>query len=175
MFLAAVAVIGVLISAWQAWQWVGGKVTRVRTAVRAAEPILECTVDGYGGVGSGFTASIHNSGFRAHDLALTVPTMGVVWQQTFLAGGDWAKPQKSIAGNASLRTTKVGGSAKTLTDPVATLTYEDDFQHVYTLTLPLTQTLRDDGRFNFASLPDKARVDRPTLTALRLWRLRKRV
>jgi hypothetical protein len=168
MFLAAVAVIGVLISAWQAWQWVGGKVTRVRTAVRAAEPILECTVDGYGGVGSGFTASIHNSGFRAHDLALTVPTMGVVWQQTFLAGGDWAKPQMPIAENASLRTTK-------LTDPVATLSYEDDFQHVYTLTLPLTQTPRDDGRFNFGSLPDKTRVDRPALTALTLWRLRKKV
>jgi hypothetical protein len=94
--------------------------------------------------------------------------MGVVWQQTFLAGGDWAKPQMPIAENASLRTTK-------LTDPVATLSYEDDFQHVYTLTLPLTQTPRDDGRFNFGSLPDKTRVDRPALTALTLWRLRKKV
>jgi len=33
----------------------------------------------------GLAASIHNSGVRAHDLALTVPAMGVVWQQTFLA------------------------------------------------------------------------------------------
>jgi hypothetical protein len=94
--------------------------------------------------------------------------MGVVWQQTFLAGGDWATPQMPIGENASLRTTK-------LTDPVATLTYEDDFQHVYTLTLPLTQTPRDDGQFNFGSLPDKARVERPALTGLKLWRLRKRV
>ena len=169
MFLAIMAVVGVLISAWQAWQWVSGDVARVRTAVRSAEPTLECTVGSYGGAGSGLTAPIHNSGsVRAHDLALTVPTMGVVWQQTFLAGGDWAKPQMPIAENASLRTTK-------LTDPVATLTYEDDFQHVYTLTLPLTQTPGDDGRFNFGSLPGKARVDRPAFTALRLWRLRKKV
>jgi hypothetical protein len=172
MFLAVVAVVGVLISAWQ---WVVGEVARVRTAVRAAEPILECTVSSYGGPGSGLTATIHNSGFRAHDLALNVPTMGVVWQQAFLAGGDWAKPQKPIAENASRRTTKFGASANTLIDLVATLTYEDDFQHAYTLTLPLTQTPRDDGRFNFVSLPDKARVDRPALTALTLWRLRKKV
>jgi hypothetical protein len=166
--LAVAAVVGVLISAWQARQWVSGEVARVRTAVRAAEPTLDCTVGSYGCAGSGLTASIHNSGVRAHDLALSVPTMGLVWHQTFLAGGDWAKPQMPVADNASLRTTK-------LTDPVATLTYEDDFQHVYTLTLPLTQTPRDDGRFNFGSLPDKARVDRPALTALKLWRLRKKV
>src|SRR5712691_11542142 len=104
MFLAVVAVVGVLISAWQAWRWVGRKVAQVRTAVRAAEPTLECTVGSYGGAGFGLTASIHNSGFRAHDLALTVPTMGVVWQQTFLAGGYWAKPQRPIADNASRRT-----------------------------------------------------------------------
>jgi hypothetical protein len=169
MFLAVVAVVGVLISARQAWQWVSGEVARVRTSVRAAEPTLDCTVGSYGGAGSGLTTSIHNSGsVRAHDLALTVPTMGLVWHQTFLAGGDWAKPQMPIAENASLRTTK-------LPDPVATLTYEDDFQHIYTMTIPLTQTPRDDGRFNFGSLPDKARVDRPALTALKLWRLRKKV
>ena len=166
--LAIVAVVAVLISAWQARQWVSGEVARVRTSVRAAEPTLDCTVGSNGGAGSGLTASIHNSGFRAHDLALTVPTMGLVWHQTFLAGGDWATPQMPIAENPSLRTTK-------LPDPVATLTYEDDFQHVYTLTLPLTQTPRDDGRFNFGSLPDKARVDRPALTALTLWRLRRKV
>ena len=166
--LAVVAVGAVLISAWRVRQWVSGEVARVRTSVRAAEPTLDCTVGSYGSAGSGLTASIHNSGFRAHDLTLAVPTMGVVWQQTFLAGGDWAKPQMPSAENASLRTTK-------LTDPVATLTYEDDFQHIYTLTLPLTQTPRDDGRFNFWSIPDKARVDRPALTALTLWRLRKKV
>ena len=169
MFLAIVAVVGVLISAWQARQWVRREVARTRTSVGAAEPTLDCTVGSYGDAGFGLTASIHNSGFRAHDLALTVPTMGVVWQQTFLGGGDWAKPQMPIAENASLRTTKFTDN------PVATLTYEDDFQHVYTLTLPLTQTPRDDGRFNFGSLADKARVDRPALTALTLWRLRKKI
>src|SRR6266851_1521123 len=113
MFLAIMAVVGVLISAWQAWQWVSGDVARVRTAVRAAEPTLECTVGSHGDAGSGLTAPIHNSGsVRAHDLALTVPTMGVVWQQAFLEHGDWPKPQMPIAENASLRTTK-------LTDPVA--------------------------------------------------------
>ena len=168
LFLAVVAVVGVLISAWQAWQWVSGEVARARTSVRAAEPTLDCTVGSYGSAGSGLTASIYNSGFRAHDLALTVPTMGLVWQQRFLASGDWARLLMPTAETTSLRTTK-------LTDPVATLTYEDDFQHVYTLTLPLTQTPRDDGRFNVGSLPDKARVDRPALTALTLWRLRKNV
>ena len=167
--LAVVAVVGVLISAWRARQWVSGEVARVRTSVRAAEPTLDCTVGSYGSAGSGLTASIHNRGFRAHDLTLTVPTMGVVWQQTFLAGGDWAKPQMPIAENASLRTTKFTDNL------VATLTYEDDFQHVYALNLPLTQTPRDDGRFNFGSVPDKARVDCPALTALTLWRLRKKV
>ncbi len=166
LVLGAAAVAGVLVPLWL---WFNGQLSRVRTAVLAAEPRLDSTIGSYSGAsGSGLHANIHNSGeVRAYNLSLSFPTMGVVWQQPQLERGDWARPQMPIPDNAALRRTE-------LVDPVASLTYEDRFRNRYVLEITLTQQQRDDGHFNLGSLTD-GQVVRPTLTVRVLWRLRKQV
>lgn len=150
-------------------QWISGELTRVRSAVRAAEPRIDCTIGTYGGAGSGLHATVHNSGdVRAHNLSLTVPTMDVAWHQDFLERGDWVRQhQIPIADDAPLRTTRID-------NPIAVLTYHDQYGLAYALKITLTQTPRDDRRFNLGSRPGGT-VDRPAFTQRQLWRLRKDV
>ena len=147
------------------WQ----RINAVRTAVLAAEPRLGCTIGSYTyGANCGLHADIHNSGnVRAKELSLSFPTMGVVWRQDHLQHGDVTRPHIAIPDDAPLRTTR-------LDDPVANLTYKDQFDQPYTLPIPLTQTARDDGRFNLGCQAQRP-VVRPALTWRALWHLRKRV
>ena len=56
--------------------------------------------------------------------------MGMVWRQPHLEHGDVTRPQIPIPDDAPLRTTK-------LDDPVANLTYKDQFDQPYTAPDPL--------------------------------------
>lgn len=149
--------------------WINGELTRVRSAVRAAEPDLRCTIGSYTlGGSSGLAASIHNRGnVPAYGLSLSLPTMGVVWNEQRLEPDAVARPHIPIADDASLRTRRVD-------DPVAHLSYSDRFNLIYELPVPLTQTPRDDQRFNLGSRNAEA-VVQPPVTWRVLWRLRKQV
>lgn len=145
--------------------WANAELTRVRTKVLAAAPDLDCAI---GTEGSGLHVAIHNSGqVRAHNLSLSLPDMNSVWHQAFIERDDRARFHISIPEGAPLRTTK-------MVNPVATLAFQDPFDHAHALTITLTQTLRDDGRINLGSLPG-TRVERPVLAGRQLWRLQKRV
>lgn len=150
------------------WQWVIPELTRVRTAVLAAEPSIECTIGSYGGAGSGINAGIHNTGqISAHDLSLSVSTFENLWRQHLIEPGAWARPQIPLPATSPLL-------ERELEQPTGRLTYKDRFGLPYVLTLSLTQTRRDDGRFNLGSRPP-GQLERPTLTRRTLWRLRKEV
>lgn len=164
LVIAAVTVLGV---PWLIWE--GQRLPQVRTKILAVAPSLNCAIGSYSGsAGAGLHANINNIGaVRAHDLSLRFPTMGVVWNKTHLEGGDWARPQIAIPDNAGLRTTE-------LSDPIACLTYRDEFENPYSLRIPLSQTLRDDGKFNLGTR-GPGQVVKPKLSLRVLWRLRKQV
>jgi hypothetical protein len=114
--------------------WVSGELTRVRSAVLAAEPKIDGTL---GSDSLGLQAEIHNSGeVPAHDLVLSVPGMDNVWQQASLDRGVWARLHIAFPNDdPPLLTTQMD-------NPIAKLTYADRFGRAYTLTISLTQTLR---------------------------------
>ncbi len=169
IFLAVVLPLaGLLIGLWQVWQWYSGEAARVRTKVLEQQPNIECHITSYGGAGNGLTATIRNTGpGPAHQLALTAPTMGVVWRHQELQARQQQIQQIPMDDNAGLRSTR-------LNNPTATLAYTNAFGDPFTLHIPLTQAPRDDNRFSIGTGNDP-QVDRPKLTGWKLWRLRKRV
>lgn len=162
-------VAGILITILIAiWQWVLPELTRVQSAVRASEPRIDCTIGSYNGAGSGLHAQVHNGGqVVAHKLSLSVAPIGDIWNHERLDAGEWARPQIGLPQDSPVLSTQ-------MIEPRATLTFEDRFGLQYLLIVELTQTRRDDGRFNVGSRPSGP-AERPALTRRTLWRLRKEV
>ena len=152
--------------AWILWEL--QRLPAIRTKVREAAPEIDCRITSTGGPTT-LHLSVHNQGnARAYDLSLTVPTVGVVWEQAQVDPGPLFHPAPMhISGDAAILATQMA-------DLVANLTFEDRFQLQHRLPITLEQRVRPgDGRFNIHSQPGQ--VIRPKLTTSVLWKLRKKV
>ena len=145
--------------------WFFATLNRSRTAIRRAEPTLDCTIATFSGQFSGMNANIRNRGqLRAQNLFLSLPGIDNAWRSSHLDSDSWARPRIEISEQALLE-------MRELAEPVSYLKYDDEYGHTYTLRVPLTLDERGHLGGNGIGQP----VNRPRLTWLAHWRLRKEI
>lgn len=148
--------------------WWSGEATRIRQAVRAAEPDIDFHVGGYGGAGNGYSLNIQNRGdATAFDLQAFLPGLPrPAWSSERLASHENVTPQVPVEQDARIR-------RELVPDATVSLIFKDRLGLQHRITLPLTQTRRDDGAYNFGS-GGASTVVRPTVGFREIWRLRRR-
>ena len=156
-----------IVGIWITW-W-APKATRIREALREAEPSLYFTVGSYGGPGGyGFGINLQNQGnATAHDSAVYLPDIqGAAWQIPQLPPGATPYHQVQLPANAPVRTQKMEGL-------IARLLYHDRYGREFTASLPLVQQQRADGFYNIGAGSNQPTIIQPATGFRELWRLRK--
>lgn len=165
--LAPLTFIVAIVGIWVTW-W-APKATRIREALREADPSLYFRVGSYGGPGGyGFGINLQNQGnAAAYNLSIYLPDIqGPAWQDPQLPAGATLYLQIASEDNAPVRTQQMEGLE-------ARLVYHDRFQRGFSALLPLVQHRRDDGFYNIGAGANESTILRPSMRFRDLWRLRK--
>lgn len=172
MEIAVIAGVAIALGAWLVpWlvpQWRTESV-RIRDAARTAEPNIYFHVRTYSGAGFGYALNVQNRGqAEARNARVSLPSLdGVAWREANMPANYSRVINIPLADNASIRTQRTPGAE-------AVFEFEDRLGLTHRQVLPIVQTPRNDGQFNFGSDDTNVRVERPTIGVREIWRLRNR-